>query len=156
MHHLVFLFISVYLLSICGNPASGSEAEPDRPLQVSGGEAVKAEGYPGILEHYPYAVLEAAEYNFGRVTAGSVLAGIIVISNEGAADLLVAKVRSSCGLMIPSWPTQPTPRGENIRISFRYDSSRTGPFERLITIHTNAWQKDLVVKVRGEVIPPPE
>lgn len=104
--------------------------------------------------HFPYAVLEKSEVDFGKVTGGTSVSGNIRITNEGAVDLLVAKVRGSCGLMIASWPGEPVRQGEQLQINFRYDSGRLGPFERFITIHTNAWQKDLVVRVCGEVVPP--
>lgn len=102
---------------------------------------------------YPYAVLSQKEITFDQLRQGSVIAGKIVIKNEGAAELVIAQVRSSCGLMIQSWPTAPVQPGEEISLHFRYDSQRLGAFERFITIHTNAWQKDIVVKIKGEVIP---
>lgn len=107
---------------------------------------------PEARQRYPYAVLERDVFEFGKLEAGPAVRGTIIITNEGAVDLLIAKVRGSCGLMIPSWPASVSPGGE-AQIHFRYDGSRLGPFERHITIHTNAWQKDLVVKVRGEILP---
>lgn len=104
-------------------------------------------------ERYPYAELNQKEITFDSLKQGSVLAGTIVIKNEGARDLVIAQVRSSCGLMIQSWPTSPVQPGKEVSIHFRYDSQRLGAFERFITIHTNAWQKDIVVKIRGEVVP---
>lgn len=102
---------------------------------------------------YPYVVVEPEGFEFGRVTTGQPIAGKIELSNEGAYDLLIAKARSSCGLMIQTWPSAPVKPGGKVVISFRFDSNRTGPFKRLITIHTNAWQKNLVLEVKGEVMP---
>jgi hypothetical protein len=104
-------------------------------------------------ERYPYAVLSQNDITFDRMMQGSVLSGSIVIKNEGGSDLVIAQVRSSCGLMIQSWPASPVQPGKEVSIHFRYDSQRIGAFERFVTIHTNAWQKDIVVKIRGEVVP---
>lgn len=106
-------------------------------------------------ERYPYAVIDVSLVDFGKVERGSTISGKVGITNEGALDLMIAKARSSCGLLIQTWPDFAIKTGETVFIHYRFDNQRLGLFERLITIHTNAWQKDLIVKVRGEVIPPP-
>jgi len=105
-----------------------------------------------IRARFPYAVLHSDSIDFGTVERGAVISGRLQVTNEGAYDLLIVKVRSSCGLLIQTWPSAPVRPGEKAVINFRYDSSIPGPFERLITIHTNAWQKNLVVSVKGEVV----
>ncbi len=102
---------------------------------------------------YPYAVLNSYDIDLGEIEKGSRAEGSIAISNQGAHPFIISKVRSACGLMIPTWPAAPVEPGEKTTISFRYDTSRPGPFERIITIHTNAWQKNLEVKVKGKVVP---
>lgn len=103
--------------------------------------------------HFPYAVITPDTIDIGHVVTGAVISGSIRITNEGAYDLVIAKARSSCGLMIQTWPAAPVKPGDSVVINFRFDHSRPGPVNRLITIHTNAWQKNLVVPVRGEVVP---
>lgn len=102
---------------------------------------------------YPYVVVEPVRFDFGQIPTGQPITGKIELSNEGAYDLVIAKARSSCGLMIQTWPSAPVAPGDKVTISFRFDTNRTGPFDRLITIHTNAWQKNLIIEVRGEVMP---
>ncbi len=106
-----------------------------------------------IKENYPYAVLSADTIDMGTVHSGERFTGQITIANEGRNDLIIAKVRSSCGLMIPNWPTDPIRQGEETTIRFRYNTSRIGPFTRNIIIHTNGYKKTLVVSVYGIVIP---
>ncbi len=103
---------------------------------------------------YPYAVADAEVIDLGIITAGSRAVGELKIYNRGHKDLQIARVRSSCGLMIPTWPTEAIGRDEAAVISFRYNSNRLGPFERNIIVHTNAWQKTIIVRVVGEIIPP--
>ncbi len=112
-----------------------------------------ADNDEGIKKHHPYAVPESDVIDLGTLKAGSRAAGEIKLSNRGEKEMLIAKVRSSCGLMIPTWPREPVSRNEEVTIRFRYDTKRLGPFERNVVIHTNAYQKTLVVKVIGEVIP---
>ncbi len=107
-----------------------------------------------IKASYPYAILLSNDtINMGTIEAGSRAAGEIRLRNEGTPDLLIAKVRSSCGLMIPSWPTDAIKTGEEVTIIFRYNTNRIGPFTRNIIIHTNSYQKTLIIPVYGEIIP---
>ena len=78
--------------------------------------------------------------------------GSFTLTNTGNRDMTVARVRSSCGLLITSWPTEPLKPGTQTTISFRYDTSRPGPFRRNIVLHTNSWQGTLVIPVKGEVM----
>ncbi len=100
---------------------------------------------------YPQAEARPAAVDMGEVVQGSLLRGSFSIKNTGGKPLLIAQVRSSCGVMIPAWPRDPIAPGDSATIGFRYDTGRKGPFHRLITIHTNARQKTLVVEVRGIV-----
>lgn len=106
-----------------------------------------------IKENHPFAVVHPLSFDFGQTEVGQPITGRIEITNQGAYDLLITKARSSCGLLIQTWPTDPVSPGEQVVMTFRYVSSSPGPFERLITIHTNAWQKNIIVGVRGEVVP---
>lgn len=106
-----------------------------------------------IKSNYPYASLAEEEIDMGIMQTGSNGDGYITLTNLGVPDLLIARVRSSCGLIIPTWPETPVNQGDTVNIRFRYNTSRLGPFERKVIIHTNAWQKNLSVTVTGEVIP---
>ena len=106
-----------------------------------------------IRKNYPVAVLSADTIDMGTVQAGERFTGQIAITNEGKHNLLIVRVRSSCGLMIPNWPTDPIKQGEEVTINFRYNTNRPGPFNRNIIIHTNGYRKTLVVPVYGEVLP---
>lgn len=110
-----------------------------------------AQNQTDVRHSYPYAVVRPAQIDLGVAETGSMMRGRFYIINEGQESLLVASVRSSCGMMIPSWPSAPIAPGDSASIQVRYDSSRVGPFTRLITIHTNAWQKTLIIGVSGEV-----
>ena len=104
-----------------------------------------------LRREFPYAELSASHIDLGTLIRGNPKQAVITLQNTGSHPLLIGAVRSSCGLMIPSWPIAALQPGQQANISFRYDASRLGPFERFITIHTNAFQKTLKVKVTGQV-----
>ncbi|MFO7874144.1 MAG: DUF1573 domain-containing protein [Bacteroidales bacterium] len=118
------------------------------PLSVIAGEDDERKN------RFPIAVIENDKIDMGQITEGTRQTGEIKITNIGEEDLLIGRVRSSCGLVIPNWPEDPVEKDDEVIIRFRYDTSRLGPFERKVIIHTNGWQKDLIITVSGEVIPP--
>jgi hypothetical protein len=107
---------------------------------------------PEARHNFPFAIVSVDSINMGSLNAGSSGQGSFTITNAGSYELLVSRVRSSCGLLVTTWPTQPLKPGEQGTITFRYDTSRPGPFERNIVVHTNAWQKNIVIPVKGEVL----
>lgn len=109
-------------------------------------------GVDEIMMTLPYAVPEKEVIDLGLIKQGSRSSGEIRILNKGVKDFVIARVRSSCGLMIPTWPDGAVGHNEEAVVRFRYDSSRPGPFERKVVIHTNAYQRTLVVTVKGEVV----
>ncbi len=115
--------------------------------------AQSEESFETVRKQFPFAVLESDTIDLGKLGYGQQIRPSIRIRNEGEHDMLIAKVRSSCGLMIPTWPVEPVAHGDEAVIQLRYDTSRLGPFVRYVVIHTNAWQKTLTVTVMGEITP---
>ncbi len=108
---------------------------------------------PEARNDYPYAVLSVDSIDMGQLLSGGQAQGMLTLTNAGRYDLVISRVRSSCGMLITTWPAQPIKPGEQGSITFRYDTTRPGSFKRNIVIHTNAWQKNLIVPVKGEVLP---
>lgn len=104
-------------------------------------------------DNYPKLRVESDSIDLGNLVAGKRANGEITVHNEGGKNLLIGRVRSSCGLMIPTWPGEAIAPGEKATIRFRYNTNRLGPFERYIIIHSNGDPKTHVVKVTGEVVP---
>lgn len=75
-----------------------------------------------------------------------------VFTNTGDADLVLQKVRASCGCTTPDWTKAPVKPGEKGSIKVTYNASgRPGSFNKTITVSSNAGEKRLSIK--GEVIP---
>lgn len=73
----------------------------------------------------------------------------IKVTNAGTRELRISNVRGSCGLMVTAFPRQDIAPGESGIISFRYDTSRLGEFERNITIHSNSEENTVKIIVKG-------
>ncbi len=73
-------------------------------------------------------------------------------TNTGKADLVLQKVRASCGCTTPDWTKAPVKPGEKGIVKATYNpSGRPGAFNKTITVTTNVGEKRLSIK--GEVVP---
>lgn len=72
--------------------------------------------------------------------------------NTGSSDLVLQKVKASCGCTTPEWTKTPIKPGEKGTVTATYNANgRPGAFTKTITVTTNAGDKRLTIK--GEVIP---
>ena len=70
-----------------------------------------------------------------------------VFTNTGDADLVLQKVRASCGCTTPDWTKAPVKPGEKGSIKVTYNASgRPGSFNKTITVSSNAGEKRLSIK----------
>jgi hypothetical protein len=63
---------------------------------------------------------------------------------------------SSCGCTIPKKPEKPILPGETGEIQVSYDTKRTGIFQKAITVRSNAKTANVILRIKGEVLPEPD
>jgi len=94
-------------------------------------------------------------HNFGKIyeEKGDVSYDFI-FKNTGNKELTLTNVKASCGCTTPDWPKYPIKPGETGTIHVSYNPvNRPGPFNKSITISSNAKNNTVVLKISGEVIP---
>jgi hypothetical protein len=64
--------------------------------------------------------------------------------------------KGSCGCIVPSWSKEPLSPGERDVIKVKYDTNRIGPINKSVTVHTNASETPIVLRVKGMVEIPKE
>lgn len=101
----------------------------------------------------PIIHLEDSIIVFEAVYTGENVDKQIKVTNTGTRELRISNVRGSCGLRVLAFPRQEIKPGESAYINIRYDTSRIGNFERILTIHSNAAKHTLKLHIRGEVLP---
>ena len=78
-------------------------------------------------------------------------------TNTGGAPLLISEVRASCGCTTPEWSKEPVLPGKRGFVSATYDpKNRPGPFDKSITVTTNANPASVILHIKGEVSPKPQ
>ncbi len=73
-------------------------------------------------------------------------------TNTGNEPLILSKPRSSCGCTVPSWPKEPILPGETNEIKVTYNTHKAGPFNKTVTVYSNAKNKPTVLlRIKGKV-----
>ena len=73
--------------------------------------------------------------------------------NTGNSPLVFTRIMSSCGCTIPKKPEKPVQPGESGIIEVEYDTKRTGLFQKAITVNSNAKTSNVILRIKGEVLP---
>ncbi len=73
------------------------------------------------------------------------------LSNRGR-DLVIEKVRTSCGCTTVDYPKQAILKGDSFNVSVTYDARQLGHFEKEVAIFSNASDKPVFLKMCGVVV----
>jgi len=90
-------------------------------------------------------------YDFGLLEKGSPAICTFDFVNKGKQPLVITRVKSSCGCMVPEWPRQPFAPGEKGSIKVQYNTQITGSFQKTIYIYTSQHTQPLVLSIQGAV-----
>lgn len=74
-------------------------------------------------------------------------------TNTGSEPLVITDVKASCGCTTPDWTKEPVAPGKKGFVSAAYDpKNRPGPFNKTITVNSNAENGSIVLRIKGDVI----
>lgn len=95
-------------------------------------------------------------YDYGTIEQGSSGACEFIVTNTGTAPLLINRCKGSCGCTVPECTGEPVAPGASTVIKVNYDTKRIGPFNKSVTIESNAVNaKTKIVKIKGTVTKAP-
>lgn len=104
----------------------------------------------------PVLTIDKELHDYGTVDYGSDGTCVFTITNTGNAPLIITLCKGSCGCTVPTWSKDPIPPGGSTQIVVKYDTKRPGPFQKQVTITSNAVNTpSKVVKIKGTVKPKP-
>ncbi len=107
-------------------------------------------------ENGPKISFETTLHEYGDIELNSDGSFDFVFTNTGNEPLILSKPRSSCGCTIPSWPKEPILPGESNVIKVTYNTKKAGPFNKTVTIYSNAkGNSSVVLRIKGKVITKP-
>ena len=97
-------------------------------------------------------------YDFGKIKEAD---GPVTISfeftNTGSLPLMIKHVQASCGCTSPNWSKEPVLPGKKGFVSATYNpKSRPGPFNKTISVTSNANTPNIVLTIKGDVEAKPQ
>jgi hypothetical protein len=93
-------------------------------------------------------------HDYGTIYVGSDGSYEFEFTNTGNEPLILSRPRSSCGCTVPTWPKEPILPGETNKIKVTYNTHKPGPFNKSVTIYSNA-NKVVVLRIKGKVVKKP-
>jgi hypothetical protein len=104
----------------------------------------------------PQISFETTLHDYGDIMLNSDGSFDFNFTNTGNEPLILSKPRSSCGCTIPSWPKEPILPGESNVIKVTYNTKKAGPFNKTVTVYSNAkGNSSVVLRIKGKVLTKP-
>lgn len=96
-------------------------------------------------------------HDYGTIKYGANGTCTFDFKNTGNAPLIISRAQGSCGCTVPEWPKEPIAPGKKGVISVKYDTKRTGPFNKSVTLTSNAVNEpSKTIYIKGTVEAPEE
>jgi len=100
----------------------------------------------------PMIQVDKDVHDYGTIAQGANGECAFVVTNIGDAPLIITNCKGSCGCTVPKCDTTPIAPGQKSTVSVRYDTKKTGPINKSVTITSNAVNEpDKIVRVKGMV-----
>lgn len=95
-------------------------------------------------------------HDYGTILKDSDGSCEFAFTNDGKEPLILSRPKSSCGCTVPTWPKQPILPGKGDAIKVTYSTNRVGPFNKTVTIYSNASNNPIRLRIKGKVVAQPE
>jgi hypothetical protein len=105
----------------------------------------------------PEITFESVLHDYGTINKGADGTCEFRFKNTGKEDLLLTKVQPSCGCTaLDDWPKEPIKKNKTGVIKVKYNNMHiVGPFQKVITVESNAINNRVTLTIKGNVVEPP-
>lgn len=103
----------------------------------------------------PVITFDKVVHDYGTILQNSDGSCEFKFTNDGKEPLILSRPKSSCGCTVPTWPKQPILPGKNNTIKVTYATSRVGPFNKTVTVYSNASNNPIKLRIKGKVVKAP-
>lgn len=104
-----------------------------------------------VAENAPVFKFEKEVIDYGEIEKGSNGMRVFKFKNIGKSPLIISNVRTTCGCTVPSKPKEPIMPGATGEITVKYDTNKPAPFNKAITIFSNASEAKKMIYIKGRV-----
>lgn len=105
------------------------------------------------MENAPHILTEEEEYNFGNCTSGEEITHSFTVTNIGKSDLIIRKIKSSCGCTTSKLEKETIKPGESTFIKVTFNTyNKIGSQSKEIYVYTNdPQQPQTTLKITGHI-----
>ena len=91
-------------------------------------------------------------HDYGTIDQGANGTCEFKVTNTGDQPLIISNCKGSCGCTVPKCDTAPIAPGQSTLVTVKYDTNRSGPINKSVTISSNATNApEKIVRIKGEV-----
>lgn len=91
-------------------------------------------------------------HDFGKIEQGKPVTYVFSFKNTGTAPIVVTDATASCGCTKPSWSKEPVAPGQTGSVSATFNAAGMGPFNKTVTVTSNAKTSTVYLTLKGEVV----
>jgi len=104
---------------------------------------------------FPVIKFDKEEHNFGTIIQGEIVTYGFKFKNTGTKELLIYKVRTSCGCTVTDYPKTPISPGEGGVINVTFDSKGRKGFQRkTVSVVANTEPNITQIKIKSIITIP--
>jgi hypothetical protein len=96
---------------------------------------------------------KSEKHDFGKVEQGKPATFSFEFVNTGNQPVVISNAQASCGCTTPDWTKDPILPGKTGFVKATYNAAAVGPFNKTVTVYSNAETPTLVLNLTGEVAP---
>lgn len=95
---------------------------------------------------------EKETYDFGKIPQGKPVSAELKFTNSGEEPLIISAVQPTCGCTVANYTKTPVKKGESGSITLTYNAAAVGPFNKAVTVKSNARTPVKYLYIKGEVV----
>jgi hypothetical protein len=100
----------------------------------------------------PMISVDKDVHDYGTIDNGANGTCEFKVTNTGDQPLIISNCKGSCGCTVPKCDTAPIAPGKTTIVTVKYDTNRSGPINKTVTISSNATNApEKIVRIKGEV-----
>ena len=101
----------------------------------------------------PKAKWDKTVNEFGEIEQGIPKEAEFKLTNDGKEPLIIQSARAGCGCTNLKYSQEPILPGKSTIVAATYNAAAMGPFNKSITVTTNADPNPVVLMIKGTVVP---
>ena len=91
-------------------------------------------------------------HDFGKVEQGKPVTYVFEFKNTGSTPVIIDDAQASCGCTKPNWTREAVMPGKTGMVSATFNAAAMGPFNKSVTVISNAEAGNMMLYLKGEVV----